>query len=377
MTIYSQHANRGKVQILATYRSPSGLTSTTVTSVDAAETAEPVVNALNRISACATAPLSAWDRRGGKFSSHPVEHLQALPDPDQRARLRRDAHSLWYAYVTVLLHHALDDLDEAAAGLPAPVRTALAAEVRIEGEQMTAEWHRNSDNVVPADGIQRVWDLHSPTVLFDGGMPELADEIREQLDEAEEELSEAELRTAMEQMRLLADARHRCHSDTVRFEQSYFTISEDPYLDNDQRYFVEIAAPRPQRHYRDSWSVEIQQWIPDPGFDEATGGTESAVSVLSCALPSAPPVEQITALLAKCGNEPKILSTWATTAPGETLAGTPFVVTERYDGRHPANWRIGSAAADTAPQCAASAAAGNQTSLADAKLVPRHAALNG
>jgi hypothetical protein len=170
--------------------------------------------------------------------------------------------------------------------------------------------------------------------MFDGGMPELADEIREQLDQAEAELSEQERRAAVERLRLLADARHRCDSDTVRFEQSYFTISEDPYLDNDERYFVEIAAPRPQRRYRDGWAVEIQQWIPDPGFDEEKGGSESAAAVLSCALPAAPSVEQIADLLTTCSNEPQILSTWAKTPPGETLVGTPFVVTERYGDEH-------------------------------------------
>ncbi|MGH7510946.1 MAG: hypothetical protein ACREMZ_15980 [Gemmatimonadales bacterium] len=47
MTIYSQHPQRGKVQILASYRGPSGVVSSTVTSVDSATTAAPIVDALN------------------------------------------------------------------------------------------------------------------------------------------------------------------------------------------------------------------------------------------------------------------------------------------------------------------------------------------
>jgi hypothetical protein len=148
MTIYSGHSNRGKVQILATYRSSTGLTSTTVTTVDATDTAEKVIDALNRISACATATMSTWDQRGGNLESYPIEHLQPLLD-GQRGRLRQGAHSLWYEYVKVLLSHALNDLDQATAGLPAPVQTAIAAEVRLEGEQLTAEWRYYSNNDSP------------------------------------------------------------------------------------------------------------------------------------------------------------------------------------------------------------------------------------
>src|SRR5689334_11957682 len=58
VTIYSQHPNRGKVQILATFRGPAGVVSSTITSVEDAALARPIVDALNRISACATVPVS-------------------------------------------------------------------------------------------------------------------------------------------------------------------------------------------------------------------------------------------------------------------------------------------------------------------------------
>ncbi|MER7045093.1 hypothetical protein [Streptomyces jumonjinensis] len=63
MTIYSQHATRGKTQILATYQGPDGVVSKTVTSLAEPRLAVPVVDALNRISAFATVPVSIHDRR--------------------------------------------------------------------------------------------------------------------------------------------------------------------------------------------------------------------------------------------------------------------------------------------------------------------------
>ena len=71
MTIYSQHPSRGKVQVLATYRGLGGIVSSTVTSVEDATLAAPIVDALNRISTCATVPVSVWDDRGGRFAHYP------------------------------------------------------------------------------------------------------------------------------------------------------------------------------------------------------------------------------------------------------------------------------------------------------------------
>ena len=54
MTIYSQHANRDKIQILATYEGLLGVTSTTATSVSDATEAEHIVDTPNSISALAS-----------------------------------------------------------------------------------------------------------------------------------------------------------------------------------------------------------------------------------------------------------------------------------------------------------------------------------
>ncbi|MFC0548444.1 hypothetical protein [Kutzneria chonburiensis] len=84
MTIYSRHASRGKVQILATYRGPGGVVSSTVTSVDNMALAAPIVDALNRISSYATVPVSMYDERGERLAHYPTTHLAALTDRNAR-----------------------------------------------------------------------------------------------------------------------------------------------------------------------------------------------------------------------------------------------------------------------------------------------------
>lgn len=131
MTIYSQHPSRGKVQILATYSASAGVTSSAVTSVDEAALAAPIVDALNRISALTTVPVSIWDKRDG-HSRYPAGHLAALTDRGDRAELLIGAHSLWYELVKLLLAKALTDLDDAMATVPGPVGTAIDAEFEAE-----------------------------------------------------------------------------------------------------------------------------------------------------------------------------------------------------------------------------------------------------
>ncbi|GEC05026.1 hypothetical protein SSP24_26810 [Streptomyces spinoverrucosus] len=77
LTIYSQHANRGKTQILATYQGPDGVVSKTVTSLGDSRLAGPIVDALNRISAFATVPVSVHDCREQRVDYYPRKHLAA------------------------------------------------------------------------------------------------------------------------------------------------------------------------------------------------------------------------------------------------------------------------------------------------------------
>ncbi|MER6764209.1 MULTISPECIES: hypothetical protein [Amycolatopsis] len=138
MTIYSQHAQRGKIQILANYRGWGGMVASTVTSVDSSKVARPIVDALNRISACATVPVSVHDERNRRVNYYPARHLAALTDRAVRASLLEGTHSLWYEQVMWLLHGALIDLDEATAGVPAPVRMAVEAELETEERWLRA-----------------------------------------------------------------------------------------------------------------------------------------------------------------------------------------------------------------------------------------------
>src|SRR5882762_10364699 len=77
----------GKVQILATYRGTTGVVSSTVTSVGDIALAGPIVDALNRISACATVPVSVHDMRARRVTSYPADHFAALTDRSARPDL--------------------------------------------------------------------------------------------------------------------------------------------------------------------------------------------------------------------------------------------------------------------------------------------------
>ncbi|MFG1607589.1 hypothetical protein [Actinoplanes sp. NPDC049265] len=322
MTIYSQHPSRGKVQILAAYQSPAGLTSATVTSVETTDDAAPIVDALNRVSTLATAPMSTWDERFEDIETYPAEHLEALLSPDSRAALLTGDHSLWYEYVKVLFHQALTDLDGATAPQPQTVRTAIATEVATEGQQLAAEWQRFTANVRPAEEGRRVWDFDSPTILY--GATELTTRTRELLDRTDRTLPEPDLSSAVADLRLLARAHHRRSNRAAQLEPELLSISFDP--ESDDRHFVAVAAPLPFPGGRPDWQVQILHWIPDA--DDEAGETEAGERVLSCRLPAAPSIEEINGFLDLCGAQPELLAIWAKTPVGETLSGTPFVVSE-------------------------------------------------
>lgn len=187
MTIYSQHANRGKVQILATYHGPAGVMSSTVTSVDDTKFAAPIVEALNRISACATVPVSVWDERRRGIGHYPTDHLTALTDREARSSLVEGAHSLWYEQVMMLLHRALADLDTAVAAVPTPVRTAISAELAAEARGLLDELAESTEGVEPPEPEKRrVWEFQSPFVVFGESAPGLDQQVRDKLNTLEE-----------------------------------------------------------------------------------------------------------------------------------------------------------------------------------------------
>ncbi|MFB9902859.1 hypothetical protein [Allokutzneria oryzae] len=326
MTVYSQHPNRGKVQILATYRGPGGVVSSTVTSVDDSARAAPIVDALNRISACATVPVSVWDTRGDRVRSYPDDHLAALTAPSVRGELLEGAHSLWYEKATWLLHQALTDLDAATAAVPAPVQKAITAELETEARGLRDALVEYSEGIeIPETENQRYWDFQSPFVAFEGGLEGLSAEDRERLNRMERGATAEQLRQGVADLRLLLDAHARCTNAEAMFMDD-FTITDDPF-----DYYLNVDAPRPNgKHGRDDWRIEIGLWVSDlDDPDDLTSATGQ--TVVSCFRPAPPTVAEIVTLLNRSGGRSEQLAAWAKTPVGEALDGTDFVVTQRYD----------------------------------------------
>ena len=332
MTIYSQHANRGKVQILATYHGPAGVMSSTVTSVDDTALATPIVDALNRISACATVPVSVWDERGRHFGSYPMDHLAALTDRNARPGLIEGTHSLWYEQAMMLLHRALADLDAAGAAVPAPVRTAISAELEAEARGLRDELAEYTEGVEPQEPEKRrVWDFQSPFVVFDESVSGLDKQDRDNLNNLEQGLAQARLERAIADLRLLLDAYLRCANGGAQLLIDGFEISDDPYDEDEDRYFLNVQAPMPNGKWdRTDWSVEICRWVPD-GPQTEDGSCAKGESVLDCARSEPPALSEIVGLLNCSDGQSAVLAAWAKTAVGEALAGTAFIVTKRYE----------------------------------------------
>lgn len=330
MTIYSQHPNRGKAQILATFRGPAGVVSSTITSVEDAALARPIVDALNRISACATVPVSVWDTRDDCHARYPREHLAALTDRTARADLLKGAHSLWYEQAKALLHEALTDLDEATAAVPPPVGKAIAAELESEARGLDDAWAEYSEGIsVPETENQRCWDFESPFVAFEGGVEGLSGEDRDRLNRMERGATAEKIRKGVTDMRLLLDAYRKSANHQIMFLDE-FTISDDPLGPN--RYYLNVCAPRPSgEHGRHDWEVEIGQWDIDLDDPEHEDSTAHGDTVLRCARSTPPAIPEIVELLNRSGGRQEQLAVWAKTHVGEALAGTTFVVTKHFE----------------------------------------------
>src|SRR5579875_3533338 len=334
MTIYSQHTSRGKVQILATYRRDADVISSTVTSVDEAAVAEPIIDALNRVSACATVPVSVSDERTGSSARYPYAHLEAIVDRDQRASLRTGSHSLWYEYAKFSLHQALTDLDTAVAAAPPPVRTAIEAELATEAGGLLAALREYEEGYREgAAEPERPWDDDDPFVLYEGGMRELSTATREGLDQAEEGLSAEQLDQAVTDLRLLSDAYRGSTSDYLYLAVDEFLLTDDPAPEGTGRYFLDIQAPVPNRRYGlPSWTISISQWDIGAEAPETEDETATGETVLDCELSGRTAEDELATLLtlSEKGGQAQ-LSAWAETPSGEALSGTSFVVTKRYD----------------------------------------------
>jgi hypothetical protein len=333
VTVYSHHPSRGKVQILATYRGPVGVMSLTITSVDDVALAAPIVDALNWISACATVPVSVYDTRDDQVEHYPAEHLTALTDRSARAGLLTGAHSLWYAHVKMILYRALINLDDAIAVVPAPVQTAIAAELEAEARGLRDALADYYDGIAPPETEhRRLWDFEAPFVVFGGEVDgdALSRKDRDRLDRLEWGITRERLSEGVADLRLLLDAYTRCANDEARLAVDDFTITDDPLESGTYRFFLDVQAPMPNGAYsRDDWRIEICQWVPDDPEDEETDA--AGEPVVRCTLSTPPTIAEIVELLDRSGGRQEQLATWAKTPVGEALVGTAFVVTERYD----------------------------------------------
>ncbi|WP_030761305.1 hypothetical protein [Streptomyces griseus] len=330
MTIYCQHANRGKTQILAVHRSGKGVVSSTVTSLETPDLAVPVIDALNRISALATIPVSVFDRREARVAGYPVDHLAALSDRAARADLLTGVHSLWYESVCLELHRALTDLDHALGAVPQPVRLAVEKELETEARELRDALGDYTEGLPVPEGNRRSWDHGQPFVPYGGGSLLLTDRGRRQMDQQEEGLTDDQRAAAVANLRLLVTAFEQ--SSVVEFDSGIFSVEypeifAEPF--DEDHLFLTVRAPDPGERDGGAWGVEICRWQPDDPEEEGEDEYSSATGepVLHCALPTAPCPDDLADLLSRLATEPGLLAGWAETQRGESLSGTKFVVT--------------------------------------------------
>ncbi|NKY88738.1 hypothetical protein [Nocardia veterana] len=330
MTIYSRQPQGGDIRIVATHHTPGGVLSSTVTTVKSDATAARIVDALNRISACASIPLGVTDRRGGGFERYPDRHLAALTDRAARAGLREGTHSLWYEQVMWLLYEALTDLDDATVEAPAPVRSALATELEAEARSLRnalAEYSLTAE--AGDDDTRRIWDLENPLVTFDGRSAGLDSRDRDLLDHLEAEGTDRELRDAIIDLRLILDIDAQVDDPDIRLQLEDLSITAEPGDAED--LFLTVAAPLPGgRHNRGQWGVALDRWEADETDDEGYPVQSHGEPVLRCVLAERPKITDVVELL-RLADTQQQLAEWADTPVGEPLADTAFVVTDRHD----------------------------------------------
>lgn len=330
MTIYCQHAHRGKTQILAVYRSGDDVVSSTVTSLESPDLAAPVIDALNRISALAAVPVSIFDERERRVASYPVDHLAALTDRAARADLLTGVHSLWYESVCLELHQALTDLDHALAVVPQPVRIAVETELETEARELRDALAEYTEGISVSEGDRRSWDHEQPFVPYGGGSLLLRTRERRQLDRQEEGLTAEQRADAVANLRLLVtafDLSKAAEADSGIFSVEYPEIFAEPYVAD--HLFLAIRAPELAEEGGGAWCVEICRWEPDDPDEEGEDEYSSATGepVLQCLLTTPPRPDDIADLLSRLAADPGLLGAWAETQVGEPLAGTKVVVT--------------------------------------------------
>ncbi|MEV7286860.1 hypothetical protein AB0O01_20205 [Streptomyces sp. NPDC093252] len=290
-------------------------------------TTTPVPTATQRALPSVDAAAAELDRLGIESAAYPPG-----TDPASRAELLSGAHSLWYEYARPELHQALADLDEALTAVPEPIRIAIGSELETEARQLaeaSAEYAEGTS--VPEVEGRRSWEFGQPFVTYDGGVDMLSHEARERLDRLEEGITPAERATAVANLRVLVTACSRFPDMLGGLEEANLEIFAEPY--GSDGYFLTVQAPNPGDDGTDLWNVEVGRWVPDdPDEDyEECGGSATGNAVVGCVLPASPGADEIADLLNRIEGQPDLLAQWATAPVGGVLAGTGFVVTERYD----------------------------------------------
>ncbi|MBE1875693.1 hypothetical protein [Myceligenerans pegani] len=340
------------MQVLATFRGPDGVVSETVTSVESEQLAGPLVESLNRVSAAAALPVCLHDQRGDRFDRYPHSHLAALTDSAARPGLLRGAHSLWYVLATWELHEALTDLDDALKPVPAPVRTAIQADLESEAkwlrtkavEEISEDVDEAADSDV-LDGKRRRWEpttsyalddqlrILDPIPSFVSDSGQLGVHLREALDKLEAVGTDREIERAASDLRLLLDAWARAKEADVEITMGALEIMFDPssYFDQPdgegERLYVNVHAPQPGGKWgRHEWGVAVDQWVTEGADEDGYPSDSHGEEVLHCALPTSPTLTDLLALLDQARDR---IQDWADTPVGQALEGTAFVVTRR------------------------------------------------
>lgn len=333
VTIYSQHPSRGKIQILATYLTPQCLTSATVTSVNEPAHAAAIVDILNRISACATAPTTLYDGGSSRYTRFPADHLTAVAQPQLRPALLSGGHSLWYEIVKILLHQALADLDAALVLVPEPVRKAVLDELETEARGLHASAVRGGRTTSHNEPSKRLWDDSRPLISYDNALRELDDSMIERIYELESHANSGSLDQIADDLRLLYEVRRRTKNDDPSLDldpsQMAIFVDTEPWGEG---FCLSINGPEPGGAHpaRNRWSLCIDRWIPDDDGDPDEGDSMS-ISYLVCDLPERPDLQDLVRVLDLIMENHDQLVAWAATPVGQPLTGTNFIVTNRRE----------------------------------------------
>ncbi|MFC7761116.1 hypothetical protein ACFQY4_26110 [Catellatospora bangladeshensis] len=301
-----------------------------MTSVEDAQCAAAITDALNRVSAYATVPVSVTDDRDDGYANYPHDHLGALTDPSRSAELLAGDHSLWYGLAMTGLHKALRDLQQVLNDVPPPVAIAVTAELQTEAEQIALVLDEHKHGFDPNRSITRQWIRNGPYVVSDGDLPDLTDHTRGELDDVEDGFEGDQLSQALVSLRLLWQITDRTVNDEAEWETSRMSIMYDEMMMG-RDFFLLISAPVPGDHHRTSWKVSIDKWVPDSWDETGEADGHYNEGVLTCDLGPQPDIDQLVHLLDLCAKDENQLSAWATTPAGANLAGTSISVAVRDD----------------------------------------------